>query len=145
MMGINQRFPGINPTLRGQTVIDTTVEKLITFSEAARVVPSRHPGRKLATVTVWRWAEYGVQGIKLESVYVGGSRYTSREALQRFAMATTTARQGGTPAPPPSPVGRRQERRERELARTNAEVDAMLNPPPRRRGRRPRVEKGGET
>jgi hypothetical protein len=76
-------------------MIDTTTERLITFSEAARLIPSRHAGRRVATSTLWRWHNPGVSGVRLETVCVGGSRFTSAEALDRFCQAVTAARQGG--------------------------------------------------
>src|SRR5262245_56755252 len=129
-----------NLILRRPVVIDTTVEELITFSEAAKLVPSRHPGRKLSVTTVWRWAEFGVQGIKLESIYFGGSRYTTREAVRRFGMAVTAARQGDAPAPPPRPVsaGRR-----RELDRVNRELDRVGIVPDSTRAARPKRRVAG--
>lgn len=39
---------------------------------------------RVSPVTAWRWALRGVGGIKLESIKIGGTRYTSREACQRF-------------------------------------------------------------
>ena len=41
--------------------------------------------------TAWRWAEKGVRGVKLESFYVGGRRYTSEEAFVRFNSRITMA------------------------------------------------------
>ena len=46
--------------------------------------------------TVWRWCLRGVRGVKLESLVVGGVRYTSHEAIERFL-----ARLNGQPQPPP--------------------------------------------
>lgn len=39
--------------------------------------------------TVWRWATAGVRGVQLETVFVGGQRFTTREALSRFCEAVT--------------------------------------------------------
>lgn len=36
---------------------------------------------------VYRWVRHGVRGVMLESLRVGGTTYTSLEALQRFAEA----------------------------------------------------------
>jgi hypothetical protein len=123
-------------------VIDTTLETLITFSEATSFAPSRHPGCKLSTTTIWRWAEHGVRGIKLESVYVGGSRYTSREALARFAAATTAVRQGGTPAPPPVPVPAHRRRDRERVERALDEAGIGSAPTARRRGRKAKAATG---
>ena len=34
--------------------------------------------------TIWRWITTGTRGVKLESVLIGGQRYTTDEAIQRF-------------------------------------------------------------
>jgi hypothetical protein len=34
--------------------------------------------------TKWRWAMKGVRGVKLESIVVGGQRFTTADACRRF-------------------------------------------------------------
>ena len=65
-------------------MIDLSVEKLLTFSEVASILPRRRRGRKTAVTTIYRWASRGLHGVRLETIQVGGSLCTSREALQRF-------------------------------------------------------------
>jgi hypothetical protein len=110
-------------------VIDITLEKPITFTDAASQFPSRHPGRPLSPMTIWRWAE-GIGtpgGIRLDTVYLNGGRYTSLEAVNRFAQAVTAARQNQrttpTPAPPPTSKQRR-----RELAQVDTKLDKAIGP-----------------
>jgi hypothetical protein len=67
-------------------MIDIERERLLTLKEACRAVPGRAQ-KGLALSTVWRWALHGRKGHKLETVLVGGQRYTSREAIQRFVAA----------------------------------------------------------
>ena len=63
-------------------MIDLELETLIPIAEAARHIPGRpHRG------TVWRWLQSGVRGVVLESVLIGGRRYTSTEAIRRFLLA----------------------------------------------------------
>ena len=62
-------------------------EKLIHISHAPRLFPGRP-----SLHSVWRWCTKGVQGphgarITLESIKVGHSRLTSREAVERFLTA----------------------------------------------------------
>lgn len=64
--------------------IDINQETLLTLADAAKELP-RRGGRKIHMSTVWRWANRGLKGIKLESIQLGGSTWTSREALQRYA------------------------------------------------------------
>jgi hypothetical protein len=107
-------------------VIDITLEKPITFAEAASQFPSRHPGRKLSPMTVWRWAE-GIGtpgGIRRETIYLGGGRYTSVEAVNRFAQAITAARQGQPSTPPPPVLSKRR----RKLAEVDAKLDKAIGP-----------------
>lgn len=48
----------------------------------------------VALPTTWRWARKGVKGIKLETVNIGGRRYSSLEAFGRFVDRTTAAADG---------------------------------------------------
>jgi hypothetical protein len=64
--------------------IDFDQEKILTFSEAAKLLPRRRAGRKTHVSTLYRWSSRGVRGIVLETIQVGGGSCTNREALQRF-------------------------------------------------------------
>ncbi|MBX3437201.1 MAG: DUF1580 domain-containing protein [Planctomycetaceae bacterium] len=64
--------------------------------------------------TLHRWRLHGVRGHKLETVLVGGRRFTSDEALERF-IARTTAAGDGEKSPVRSHANG-NERAERELA-----------------------------
>lgn len=74
-------------------MIDIASETLLSLPDAARHLP----GQPHAS-TVFRWASRGVRGVRLETCLVGGRRYTSRQALQLFAEATTRAGCSGTAA-----------------------------------------------
>jgi hypothetical protein len=63
--------------------IDTQVEDLITLSDAAKCFP----GRAVAIQTMHRWRLNGVRGNKLETCLIGGIRWTSHQAIQRFIAA----------------------------------------------------------
>ncbi len=73
-------------------MIDIHREHLVTFSQAAKRLPS-HPH----VSTFHRWRLVGVRGHKLETCLIGGRRYTSWESLERFAAATTAAANGELP------------------------------------------------
>ena len=60
--------------------IDLSIEQLLSLPCAARRLPG-HPHIS----TLHRWRLRGVRGVRLETTLVGGKRYTSIEALQRFA------------------------------------------------------------
>jgi hypothetical protein len=72
-------------------MIDTLVEVPIPLADAAKIVRSRPVSR----ATMYRWADAGVRGVKLEVIRVGGSLCTSREAMQRFCERTTRSQQAG--------------------------------------------------
>ena len=58
-------------------------EKLITLEHAAKSFPGNR-GRHTHISTVYRWANSGIRGVRLETMVVGGRRYTSEEAIARF-------------------------------------------------------------
>ena len=64
--------------------IDIHGERLLTLSQVVRALP-----KKVAPSTIWRWYRKGIRGVVLETVLVGGTRYTSVEALNRFATTLT--------------------------------------------------------
>lgn len=71
-------------------MIDMKSEKLVPVLDAVNFVP-RPGGRPLHISTLYRWINTGVRGVRLESVVLGGGRYTSREAVERFCRGTTEA------------------------------------------------------
>ncbi|MCH8970297.1 MAG: DUF1580 domain-containing protein [Planctomycetes bacterium] len=79
-------------------------ENLIRIAE----VPKHLPGRPNVS-TVYRWLNSG----KLESVMIGGRRWTSTEAIARFVDRSTSG------AATPSEVS---ERRKREIEKAEAKL-----------------------
>lgn len=67
-------------------------ERRLTVTQAARRLG-------VSVGCAWRWVLYGVRGVRLDSIIIGGRRYTSEEALERFAAACTAAADGTAPAP----------------------------------------------
>ena len=65
-------------------MIDFTSEAILTLTQAADDLPRRRRGRKTHVSTLYRWATAGCRGVRLETIQVGATRCTSREALQRF-------------------------------------------------------------
>lgn len=61
-------------------------EQLYSFLQIARAdwLPRRSNGRTPHFQTFMRWAKVGIFGVRLESVRVGMTLCTSREAIQRF-------------------------------------------------------------
>ncbi len=88
-------------------------ENLLTLTEASKTLPGRPH-----TSTLWRWHTKGVRGgVKLETIVIGGLRYTSSEAIERF-VERTTAVADGEPAPQRTTSQRNKaiEKAEQELA-----------------------------
>jgi len=65
-------------------MIDSASETLISLADAAGELPRRRRGRKAHVSCLYRWSTAGCRGVVLESIQVGATRCTSREALQRF-------------------------------------------------------------
>ncbi len=67
-------------------MIDLLRESLISLHDIPRILPARPNGKRLHVSAIYRWVQRGIRGIRLEVVRVGGTTYTSREALQRFVQ-----------------------------------------------------------
>jgi hypothetical protein len=59
-------------------------EAILSLADAVTVLPRRRGGRKVHIATLYRWADPGLRGVRLETLRVGGTLCTSRQALQRF-------------------------------------------------------------
>jgi len=113
-------------------MIDSQSEQVITFAQAADELPRRRRGRKCHVSTFYRWATNGCRGVILETIQVGATRCTSREALQRFFERLSAGVQAGASPGDPSrlravPGGRTIAQRQRasaEAGRKLAELGA---------------------
>jgi hypothetical protein len=72
-------------------MIDFQKEILLSFCQAAQRLPQGDDGKPCHYNTVRRWASEGLDGVILETIQIGGRRYTSQEACQRFFEALTRA------------------------------------------------------
>jgi len=68
-------------------------EQLIPIMRA----PERFPVTPSRT-TMYRYIQGGVRGVQLETTMVGGRRYTSAEAIDRFLAALNAPKGGGNQA-----------------------------------------------
>lgn len=66
---------------------------LVPLSQVPKLLPVRASGKPVHISAVYRWVQRGVRGTRLETLKVGGTTYTTLEALQRFAEAATRAGQ----------------------------------------------------
>jgi len=97
-------------------------DEFLTLSEAAKRLPAKNSGRRLHVAALYRWASNGCRGVVLETIHVGGQRYTSLDALQSFLEAVTERARASVS--PRRPVDARA--REAELERTEAAVRELL-------------------
>lgn len=103
-------------------MIDLERETLLPLREVPKRLPPRPNGRRLHISAVYRWVQRGVRGVVLETVRVGGTTYTSVEALQRFAEAQTRGS-------PPSRAGPPPQARQRAIASASERVRRELGLP----------------
>lgn len=91
-------------------MIDHETEGLIPITTAAKHFPTRP-----STATVWRWTLRGSRGRKLETLLIGGRRYTSRDAIDRFIR--------GDAEPPAATAAKSRTTRQRQAAIAAAEKE----------------------
>jgi hypothetical protein len=78
-------------------MIDLSHESVVSLTDATKHLPQRRGGRAVHVATLYRWAQRGVRGVRLEILQVGGTKCTSLEALQRFFERLGAAANGETP------------------------------------------------
>lgn len=74
-------------------MVDLFADDVMTLKDAAKALPNRPH-----VSTIWRWATHGVgpERKKLETISIGGRRYTSRQAMLRFAAMLTANERSST-------------------------------------------------
>lgn len=99
-------------------MIDPNTETVVSLADAPKSLPPRRAGKRPHVSCLYRWTTTGCKGVVLESIQIGGTRCTSKEALARF-FHRLTRENGATPESRRSPARRRRaaERAERELER----------------------------
>jgi hypothetical protein len=98
-------------------MIDIASETILTLSEAAARQACRRQGKRVSTVTIWRWATRGARGIVLESLQTPSGRVTSVQAIQRFFVALSEQGQAAAGLPASNPGRRSPSRRQRDSER----------------------------
>ena len=66
-------------------MIDMSCETLVPLNQVPKLLPLRSNGKRLHISAIYRWVQRGIKGTRLEATRIGGSTYTSLEALQRFS------------------------------------------------------------
>jgi len=91
-------------------MIEISKESVLPLTEVAALLP-RRSGKKVHIATLYRWTVDGCRGVVLESIQVGSTRCSSREALQRFVnqlsepSSRRTTAVKGSPATTNRPAG----------------------------------------
>ena len=65
-------------------MIDLNEEQLIALADVPAILPKRRSGKRIHLSCVYRWAQRGLRGIRLETLQCGGTKVTSKKALARF-------------------------------------------------------------
>jgi hypothetical protein len=96
----------------GQTMINISTDKLITFTEAAKLFPPARSGKPVHSSCLWRWATRGIRTrdgrrVKLTVLRVGGRFITSERSIQEFCESLTNVADSDTPAPEIRTPGKR--------------------------------------
>ena len=87
--------------------IDVLSDDVVTLAQAAKLLPKRRGNKRPHVSCVYRWTTSGCKGVTLESVQVGGTRCTSRQALARFFERLSQVKHG-VPRSVASSVSRRR-------------------------------------
>ena len=75
----------------------STDEEYIPLAQVSKLpfIPRRRRGRKLHSSTVFRWAQKGLNGVRLRTTQFGGTKVTTVTWLQDFfARLSTNAHSG---------------------------------------------------
>ncbi len=101
-------------------MIDTTVERPYPLDLIPEEQVPGRGGRKVHIRTLESWISRGIRGIYLESIMIGGIICTSLQALSRFHVAVTEAKNSGRRPMASNP------RTDRERGRDNAAARRKL-------------------
>lgn len=85
---VGRRRPRVTTarTTRREPMIELCKENLIPIREVPRHLPRRPDGKRVHISACYRWISRGVRGVRLEAIRIGGTMYTSVEALERFGL-----------------------------------------------------------
>jgi hypothetical protein len=72
------------------SMLDLTREHRIPLSDAPKHPLLKREGRPIHRSVLERWRTHGIRGVILETVKIGGIRYTSAEAIERFIERQNT-------------------------------------------------------
>lgn len=116
---------------------DLREDQPLSLSDAAEFL-GKLTGQKPHVSTLWRWCLKGCKGVRLESICIGGKRFVTATAIERFIDASSEARTGqqstqpSALAAPPTPgkgmlthVMRHNDRRRQEIEAARRRLDEI--------------------
>ena len=80
-------------TATKKNIGDLLDEELVNVKTLPNILEPRN-GKKVHLSAIYRWLKTGLSGVKLESVVIANERFTTKEALNRFWVKVTEARDG---------------------------------------------------
>lgn len=95
------------------------------MADWAKALPPRN-GKRVHISTLYRWTTRGVRGVRLETLPLGGTLATSREALERFFAELARVRSGGADDAPPARPDPIPPSRRAEIAEANRRAREAL-------------------
>ena len=114
-------------------MIDVRTERAYALKYVRSLFPRRRRGKRPSLPTLYRYASAGYRGVVLETVQVGGTRCTSKEAVARFIERMS----GQTPDPHRASADvQRRDARPLDQDLENAGFDRRSSGPPSPSGRR---------
>ena len=97
-------------------MIDIATEQLIALADVPKHLPKRRGGKRVSLSCVYRWAQRGLHGVRLEVLPCGGTKCTSLPAIQRFFDRLAAVASGE------AVVARTSKQRQRDSDKANAEL-----------------------
>src|SRR4051812_39705508 len=106
-------------------MIDHRIEDVFPISHAPARAPRLRAEKRINVATFYRWASRGCRGVRLETLQVGGTRCTSREALQRFFERLSDRSRGSFVGVSQAPTSATNARAAREAEAVVEELDRL--------------------
>jgi len=100
-----------------QTIYLLFQEDVMSKLEGILDVFERKTGRRPNPCTAWRWSTKGIKGIRLQVIFMGGSRLTTEQWVQDFIDAVSKVNMAKHEAAPPMQTPRQQERNAEKAAK----------------------------
>ncbi len=106
-------------------------ERPLNLLEAAAYIGKLTGNKKPNVSTLYRWCMKGCRGVKLDSVCIGGKRFVTVSAIERFIEAGSRSDASATPLASPAQrpiathVERHSTRRREEIEAARRRLDAM--------------------